>query len=122
VDGAVIRYNTIYHPRAWAARVLQGETGPRGWSPAATDRFEHNLIVFRADQFRTPSTSARARSREFSVQGQSMVLRRPPRPTAAPHLPTAGARRGLRLRPGDDAREDGTPVTAPGGAGQAIWG
>jgi hypothetical protein len=52
VDGATVRFNTIYHPTAWAARVLQENTA-EGMVPCRGGRFERNLVVFRADQLRT---------------------------------------------------------------------
>ncbi len=47
VDGAVVRYNTIYHPGKWVLRILQ-ETTEKGFAPCAGGRFEHNLVVFRS--------------------------------------------------------------------------
>jgi hypothetical protein len=47
VDGATVRYNTIYHPSRWVMRILQ-ETNEPGFPPSRNGRFEHNLIVFRA--------------------------------------------------------------------------
>lgn len=46
VDGAVVRYNTIYRPKKWVLRILQETTEP-GFAPCRNGRFEHNLIVFR---------------------------------------------------------------------------
>jgi hypothetical protein len=46
VDGAVVRYNTIYQPNRWVLRILQ-ETTEKGFAPCRLGRFEHNLIVFR---------------------------------------------------------------------------
>jgi hypothetical protein len=46
VDGAVFRYNTVYHPRKWVMRILQ-ETNEKGFIPCRNGRFEHNLVVFR---------------------------------------------------------------------------
>jgi hypothetical protein len=47
VDGAIVRYNTIYHPSRWVMRILQ-ETNEPGFPPSRNGRFEHNLIVFRS--------------------------------------------------------------------------
>jgi hypothetical protein len=47
VDGATVRYNTIYRPSRWVMRILQETTEP-GFPPCRNGRFEHNLIVFRA--------------------------------------------------------------------------
>ena len=46
VDGAVVRYSTIYHPSKWVLRILQ-ETTEKGFAPCANGRFERNLVVFR---------------------------------------------------------------------------
>jgi hypothetical protein len=46
VDGAVVRYNTIYQPSKWVLRILQ-ETTEKGFAPCRNGRFEHNLVVFR---------------------------------------------------------------------------
>jgi hypothetical protein len=48
VDGAVVRYNTIYHPDKWVLRILQ-ETNAPGFLPCRRGRFENNLIVFRRE-------------------------------------------------------------------------
>ena len=52
VDGAVVRYNTIYRPETWVVRILQ-ETRDPGFAPCRNGRFEHNLIVFRRSDLRT---------------------------------------------------------------------
>ena len=46
VDGAVVRYNTIYHPNKWVLRILQ-ETTEKDFAPCGNSQFEHNLVVFR---------------------------------------------------------------------------
>jgi hypothetical protein len=46
VDGAMVRYNTIYHPSKWVLRILQ-ETTEKGFAPCGNGHFEHNLVVFR---------------------------------------------------------------------------
>ena len=46
VDGATVRYNTIYHPSKWVLRILQ-ETTEQGFAPCGNGRFEHNLVIFR---------------------------------------------------------------------------
>jgi len=52
VDGATVRYNTIYHPGKWVFRILQ-ETTADGFLPCRHGRFQRNLIVFRASDVRT---------------------------------------------------------------------
>lgn len=51
VDGAVVRYNTIYRPEKWVLRILQ-ETREPGFVPSRNGRFERNLVVFRGDAVR----------------------------------------------------------------------
>jgi hypothetical protein len=48
VDGAVVRFNTIYHPERWAIRILQ-ETRTPDFVPSRNGVFEDNLVVFRSD-------------------------------------------------------------------------
>ena len=50
VDGADVRYNTIYHPRRWALRILQ-ETSAPGFVPSRKGRFSGNLVVFRKNEW-----------------------------------------------------------------------
>ena len=84
VDGATVRYNTIYRPEKWVVRILQENTAD-GMVPSRNGRFERNLIVFRA------GTGARSAvnvgpedgAGELHVPGELLVLRRPARPTAA---------------------------------------
>ncbi len=45
VDGAVVRFNTIYHPRRWALRILQ-ETRAAGFVPSRNGVFTDNLVAF----------------------------------------------------------------------------
>jgi hypothetical protein len=50
VDGAVVRFNTIVHPRRWALRILQ-ETRTPDFVPCRNGLVESNLVVFRSDQW-----------------------------------------------------------------------
>jgi hypothetical protein len=52
VDGAIVRYNTIYRPTRWVARILQ-ETQLQEFVPCRNGRFTNNLVVFRDDELRT---------------------------------------------------------------------
>jgi hypothetical protein len=51
VDGAVVRFNTIYRPQRWIVRILQ-ETTEAGFVPSRNGRFENNLIVYRRSDVR----------------------------------------------------------------------
>ncbi|HEX6971250.1 MAG TPA: right-handed parallel beta-helix repeat-containing protein, partial [Limnochordia bacterium] len=46
VDGAIVRYNTIYRPERWVLRILQ-ETRLAGFVPSRNGVFAHNVVVFR---------------------------------------------------------------------------
>jgi hypothetical protein len=50
VDGAIVRYNTIYRPGRWALRILQ-ETRHDTFVPSRGGVFTDNLIVFRSDEW-----------------------------------------------------------------------
>ncbi len=50
VDGAVVRFNTIYRPRRWALRILQ-ETRAPGFVPCRDGTFTENLVVFRSGEW-----------------------------------------------------------------------
>jgi hypothetical protein len=51
VDGAVVRYNTIYRPEKWVVRILQETTGAE-FVPSRNGRFERNLIVYQGARVR----------------------------------------------------------------------
>ena len=50
VDGAVVRFNTIYRPQRWAMRILQETTEP-GFAPSRNGLFFDNIVVFRSEQW-----------------------------------------------------------------------
>ena len=50
VDGALVRFNTIYCPGKWVARILQ-ETRAEGFVPSRNGEFSDNIVVFRSDQW-----------------------------------------------------------------------
>lgn len=50
VDGAEVRFNTIYRPARWAIRILQENSGT-SFVPARHGRFTDNLIVFHSTQW-----------------------------------------------------------------------
>jgi hypothetical protein len=52
VDGATVRYNTIYRPLTWVIRILQEDTYP-GYIPSCNGVFTNNIIVFRSDEVAT---------------------------------------------------------------------
>lgn len=50
VDGAIVRYNTLYRPGRWAVRILQ-ETTAEGFVPCRNGRFTDNIVVFRSSEW-----------------------------------------------------------------------
>ncbi len=50
VDGAVVRFNTIYMPGKWALRILQENTSP-GFVYCRNGAFTDNIVVFRSDRW-----------------------------------------------------------------------
>lgn len=50
VDGARVRFNTIYRPQRWALRILQ-ETREPGFVPSRRGEFSDNIVVFRSDEW-----------------------------------------------------------------------
>ena len=59
VDGAVVRFNTIYRPRRWAMRILQ-ETTADGFVPCRNGEFSRNIVVFRSDAWSEGGVNAGA--------------------------------------------------------------
>lgn len=63
VDGATVRFNTIYRPQRWVLRILQETTAP-GFVPSRGGVFTDNLILFRSGEVATtvnigPNTAPR---------------------------------------------------------------
>lgn len=52
VDGAKVRYNTIYRPTRWVIRILQ-ENQDDEFVPCRNGWFSNNVIAFRADEIST---------------------------------------------------------------------
>lgn len=49
VDGAIVRYNTIFRPKRWILRILQ-ETTLESFVPSRGGQFTNNLVVYRSDE------------------------------------------------------------------------
>ncbi len=121
VDGAQVRYNTIYRPEKWVLRILQETTAP-GFVRCRNGRFEHNLVVFR-----------RADVGVFvnigpNTQPETFVFARnwwycEDRPAASrPQLPTAESGGVYGLDPRLARPEDGLRPTKPQAAGYGATG
>ena len=52
VDGAIVRYNTIYRPKRWIARILQ-ETRGAEFVSSRNGSFTNNIVTFHSDELRT---------------------------------------------------------------------
>ncbi|MEX2244749.1 MAG: right-handed parallel beta-helix repeat-containing protein [Trueperaceae bacterium] len=50
VNGAVVRFNTIYMPERWAVRILQETVSPE-FVPSRNGVFTDNIVVFRSDKW-----------------------------------------------------------------------
>ncbi len=50
VDGAVVRFNTLYRPERWAIRILQ-ENSSAGFVPCRAGIFTDNLVAFHSSQW-----------------------------------------------------------------------
>lgn len=50
VDGAIVRFNTIYRPERWVIRILQ-ETTAAGFVPCRNGVFTGNLVAFHSSQW-----------------------------------------------------------------------
>jgi hypothetical protein len=50
VDGAVVRYNTLYRPEQYVIRILQENTAA-GFVPCRDGVFENNVVVFRSERW-----------------------------------------------------------------------
>ena len=63
VDGATVRFNTIYRPARWIMRILQENREP-GFVSSRNGVFENNLIAFRSDELAVPMNVGDATSPE----------------------------------------------------------
>lgn len=53
VDGAVVRYNTIYRPTRWIIRILQESQGAE-FVACRNGSFTNNIVAFRSNEVATP--------------------------------------------------------------------
>jgi hypothetical protein len=121
VDGAVVRYNTIYRPRRWVVRILQENTG-EGMVPSRNGRFEHNVVVYNAGSVRSPiSAGGGTQPETFTFTGNLWYAEDAPA-RSRPQLPSADARGVYGTDPGVKMQPDGdvlTPRTGPTSAAGA---
>lgn len=51
VNGAVVRFNTIYLPEKYAIRILQERPTSAGFVPCRNGVFDNNIVVFRSEKW-----------------------------------------------------------------------
>jgi hypothetical protein len=123
VDGAVVRYNTIYRPDKWVLRILQETTEP-GFVPCRNGRFERNLVVFRRADVSIPVNIGPHTAAETFVFADNLWYCEDRPQASRPALPTeeTGGVYGIdpRLSTLDEGRlRPQNPQAAPFGA--AAW-
>lgn len=121
VDGATVRFNTIYKPGKWAVRILQETTEP-GFVPCRNGIISNNLIVFDSSRWAeggvNVGTRVDAKSFRFE-RNHWFCADRPDR--SQPQLPSEKeggvhgidpqfqnqAQLDLRVKPGSPAQDKG---------------
>ena len=96
VDGATVRYNTIYKPGKWVMRILQETTKP-DFVQCRNGRFEHNLVYFSSDRVRTAANvGPKTQPKTFQFAGNLWFANDKPKSSRL-RLPTAeeGATYGI---------------------------
>lgn len=88
VDGATVRYNTIYRPTRWIIRILQESQGAE-FVPCRNGVFTNNIVAFRSDEVRTPINIGRGTAPEtFRFANNSWYCIDNPRRSDRLGLPT----------------------------------
>jgi hypothetical protein len=121
VDGAVVRFNTIYRPERWAFRILQ-ETRAPGFVPSRGGVFEDNIIVFRTNRWSEGGVNIAGGTAPETFRFARNVWYAEDRPDRSrPNLPTPEkdgpyGRDPLRKDPerGDFTLRDGSPAAGRG--------
>ncbi|MCC6426485.1 MAG: right-handed parallel beta-helix repeat-containing protein [Phycisphaerales bacterium] len=67
VDGAIARFNTIYHPTRWAIRILQ-ETREPGFVPSRRGTLADNIIVFDIPTAKEPNIGDATEPSSFTFE------------------------------------------------------
>lgn len=110
VDGATVRYNTIYHPDKWVLRILQETTEP-GFVACRNGHFERNLVVFRRSQVQIP-VNVGPKTEPASFVFRDNLWFCDDRPALSrPELPAREAGGIYGTDPNLTLREDGVPMT-----------
>lgn len=128
VDGAVVRFNTVYRPRGWVMRILQ-ETVRDDFVPSRNGIFEDNIVTFRSDEVSTavnvgvktaPETFRFARNWWYCLDHPDRSRPELPTPELDGHAGIdpqfVDAERGdMRLRPGSPTAIAGAWAQRSGG-------
>jgi hypothetical protein len=120
VDGATVRFNTIYRPERWVIRILQETTEP-GFVPSRNGVFTDNIVAFRTDELSTavnvgpntaPETFTFARNWWYAINNPAQ---------STPSLPVAETNGTYGVDPqfvnaagGDFHLQPGSPASAVG--------
>jgi polygalacturonase len=127
VDGATVRFNTIYMPERWAVRILQ-ETALPEFVPSRNGVFSDNIVVFRSSNWSSGGVNIGPNTSPSTFKFERNWWFCTDRPVSStPQLPTketngtygtdpqfVDAPNGdLRLKPGSPAAKHG--ATALGG-------
>src|SRR5688572_27101634 len=122
VDGAVVRYNTIYRPKRWVVRILQENTA-EGMVPSRNGRFEKNVVVYQAGVVRSVvSAGGGTQPETFTFTGNLWYAEDAPA-RSRPQLPAPetegvyGTNPGVKVQPDGDLSMPRTGPTASVGAG-----
>jgi hypothetical protein len=115
VDGAAVRYNTIYRPERWVVRILQETTEP-GFVPSRNGRFERNLIVYERGRVRSVvNVGANTEPGSFEFR-ENMWFCADDAARSRPQLPTAEEGGVYGTDPKLTIDRDGAPSKGAGGA------
>ncbi len=108
VDGAAVRFNTIYHPARWVIRILQ-ETRAEGFVPCRGGVFTDNIVVFDVPTARNPNIGDATSPETFSFARNVWYCDANPG-SSKPSLPTPeqGGTHGVDPRLKDPAKGDFT--------------
>lgn len=124
VDGARVRFNTIYQPGRWAMRILQ-ETDEAGFVPSRGGLFTDNIIVFRAAQWAEGGVNVGPKTapetfefaRNFWFNEDNLARSRPTLPTPEKDG-VYGQSPGFQNAPHDFALKEDSPAQ---GRGASAW-
>jgi hypothetical protein len=108
VDGAVVRYNTIYRPERWIVRILQENTA-EAFVPSRGGRLERNLVVFDS-RLRFPiNIGGKTEPKSFRFKENFWFAEDDPR-RSRPQLPTVEEGGTYGVDPKVTLDKDGVPA------------